>query len=148
MNKTILAVVVGLFVIGGVAVFAFINSDDKSQNMTAGTTHSDSENRSKQTASSPQPASDEVKEGKVNIDISNFEFKPSSIKVKKGSTVTWTNQDDTEHDVAPDSPSESFAGSELLAKGESYSYTFDAAGTYSYHCTPHPYMKASIEVVE
>ena len=37
---------------------------------------------------------------------------------------------------------------ELLAKVESYSWTFNTVGTYTYHCSPHPYMKGIVEVVE
>jgi plastocyanin len=43
--------------------------------------------------------------------------------------------------MSADAPS-----SELLAKGESYSFTFKKAGTYTYHCTPHPYMKGTVVV--
>lgn len=82
------------------------------------------------------------------VKISNFEFTPSKIKIKKGTIVTWTNDDAIRHDVKPDSETEEFKASELLSKGESYSVTFNTVGTYSYHCSPHPYMKGSVEVVE
>lgn len=70
------------------------------------------------------------------------------MNIKVGTTITWTNQDSARHDVAPDIESADFPASKLLAKGESYSHTFTKAGTYSYHCTPHPYMKASITVTD
>ncbi len=82
------------------------------------------------------------------VTIKNFNFVQSKIRIKKGTAVTWTNQDSARHDIMPDSPSENFKASQLLAKGESYSFTFNTAGTYSYYCSPHPYMKASVEVVE
>jgi plastocyanin len=33
-----------------------------------------------------------------------------------------------------------------LATGQSYSHTFDQPGTYTYHCTIHPFMKGTIVV--
>lgn len=82
------------------------------------------------------------------VKISNFEFLPSKIKVKKGTTVTWTNEDTIRHDVKPDRETEEFKASELLGKGESYAVTFNTAGIYNYFCSPHSYMKGTVEVVE
>jgi plastocyanin len=82
------------------------------------------------------------------IIIHNFAFKPKKITVKKGTTVKWINQDDASHDITPDNPSVDFKASELLAKGQTYSATFNTIGSYSYYCSPHPYMKAIVEVTE
>lgn len=82
------------------------------------------------------------------VTIKDFAFGPKNMTVKKGTKITWTNQDAAHHDVTPDKDSPDFVASKLLAKGESYSYTFEKAGTYAYHCSPHPYMKAVIEVTE
>lgn len=83
-----------------------------------------------------------------DITIRNYSFTPSKITVKKGTTVTWTNEDGVKHDIRPDSESEAFQGSELLDRGESYSFTFNEVGTFTYHCTPHSYMTGTVEVVE
>ena len=83
-----------------------------------------------------------------SVDIQDFSYQPEKIIIKKGTTVTWTNQDSARHDVTPDQPSADFEASELLAQGESYSFTFNTVGTYSYFCSPHPYMKGVVEVVE
>lgn len=82
------------------------------------------------------------------VDINNYKFGPGKLTVKKGTKVTWVNRDKDRHSIIPDKESDSFAGSSLLAKDEKYSITFDKAGIYEYHCGPHPYMKASIEVTE
>ncbi len=94
-----------------------------------------------------EPSSSQTKPNEVTIE--NFAFTPVTMKIKKGTTITWTNQDPAKHDVTSDidSPQKGL-GSQLLAKGESFSFTFDAVGTYKYHCSPHPYMKAMIEVTE
>lgn len=89
-----------------------------------------------------------VQEGNVSVSIKNHAYGSTSIKVKKGTTVTWKNEDSVEHDVTPDKPDEVFKQSELLGKGKSYSVTFTEAGIYTYYCTPHPYMKGTVEVVD
>lgn len=82
------------------------------------------------------------------IEISNFEFGPAKMVVKKGTKVTWKNNDGAKHNIAFDSGKLKGTEGELFGKGETYSYTFDEAGTYDYHCRPHPYMKATVEVQE
>lgn len=76
--------------------------------------------------------------------IRNFAFSPESIKVKVGTTVTWTNGDGTVHTITkddgdgPDSPS--------IAPGKSYSFTYTKKGTFAYHCSIHPDMTAKVTV--
>jgi amicyanin len=80
----------------------------------------------------------------TSIDISNFQFSPSTITINVGQTVTWTNKDSTPHTVTSDSGSE--LASSSLGTGQKYSHTFDTPGTYNYHCSPHPGMKAKVIV--
>lgn len=152
MNKTILGIIIAVFVVvAGLTVFTLGGGKDKTDQSSGSASHSSSSmnNMAEPSQSqNQQSASDEVLEGEVQVDISNFEYSPSSIKIKKGTVVIWTNQDDTKHDVAPDSEAGDFTGSDLLAKGQSYSFTFNSVGTFAYHCSPHPYMKAKVEVVE
>ena len=82
------------------------------------------------------------------VAIKNFSFGPNKLTVKKGTKITWTNMDDAHHDITPTSGATDFVASHLLAKGETYEFTFDTVGTYSYKCSPHPYMKGAIEVTE
>lgn len=111
---------------------------------------------SKKTNTMPMPHSDTSKSASTSSDkpmanevfIKGFAFGPAKMTIKKGTKVTWTNKDDAHHDISPDKASPDFTASELLSNGQSYSYTFNTAGSYSYHCTPHPYMKAVIEVTE
>lgn len=79
----------------------------------------------------------------VLVDIKGFAYSLVELKVKKGTTVTWTNQDSVRHNVAFDSGA---VKGPLLAKGETYSYTFDEIGTFAYHCSPHPNMRARVIV--
>jgi len=94
------------------------------------------------------PSSGVVTEAPVSstgfdITISNFAYGPVSLTVKVGTTVTWTNQDTVRHTVTSDND---LFDSGLFGKGETFSYTFAEAGIFSYHCTPHPYMKGTIIV--
>jgi plastocyanin len=79
----------------------------------------------------------------AKVTISGFAFGPASITVKTGQTVTWTNQDNAAHTVVADDNS---WASPNIAKGESYTHTFTSAGTFTYHCSIHPTMKATVVV--
>ena len=76
-----------------------------------------------------------------SVGISNFNYTPNSLTITKGTTVVWTNNDSAPHTVTADD--NSFT-SGTLNKGDTYSHTFNAAGTVNYHCTFHPIMKASV----
>lgn len=81
------------------------------------------------------------------IRIKDYKFVPDRITVKKGEKVVWVNEDLAKHTVTRDAGFSSGPESKLLAQGEKYEYTFDAVGITAYHCDPHPYMKATVEVV-
>lgn len=79
----------------------------------------------------------------INISAKDFMFSPTTVTVKVGSTVTWTNLDEEPHTVF--SATELFRSSALDTK-DSFSYKFDKAGTYHYSCTIHPRMVGTIVV--
>ena len=79
------------------------------------------------------------------VKIAKYAYGPSSLSVAQGDTVTWTNLDTVEHDVFVTNGPASFR-SPMLAKGESWSHTFSTAGSYSYICSVHPDMRASVTV--
>ena len=81
--------------------------------------------------------------GKEAVTIKNFAFAPPEIDVKVGQTVTWTNQDSTGHTVTADDGS---FDSKELPNGQTFSQTFSKAGTFSYHCSIHSQMKATVVV--
>lgn len=80
------------------------------------------------------------------VNIKDYMFGPSSIKVKVGTKVTWTNQDAVNHTITADNPGSDAPNSMDIGKGQSYSFTFKKAGSYTYHCFPHPYMHGTVEV--
>lgn len=147
MNKrtgVIIAGIIILLVVGGAAaVVVAPSNENKSDAKTSSTANSESHTKNTSEAES-STAEEAVSATKVTI--SNFSYAPATIKVKVGDTVTWTNNDNVRHDVMADTESSDAPSSELLSKGQSYSFTFNRAGTYTYHCTPHPYMKGTVIV--
>ena len=78
--------------------------------------------------------------------IRNFAFSPSTITVPNGESVTWVNCEATPglaHTATSDAGS---WRSGLLPPLTSYARTFDQAGSFPYHCEPHPGMKATVVV--
>ncbi len=77
--------------------------------------------------------------------IQNFAFAPASLTIAVGDTVIWTQKDSIGHTVTSDN--NTWPESPLLKQGETFKYTFTKAGTYTYHCRPHPNMTGTIIVV-
>ncbi len=119
MDKRLIAVavVVAIVVIAAVAILAMQNSPP------GGTNNSGTGN---------------------SVEIKDFAFNPGTLTVPLGTTVTWTNNDTAPHTVTFDNGP--FANSTTLALGQTYSVTFDQAGTFNYHCSIHPSMVAKIIV--
>ncbi len=76
-------------------------------------------------------------------------FEPASVTIAKGGSVTWTNTSTMPHSVTDDPAKASNKAdaqlpsgapawdSSLLQPSQTYSHTFDVAGTYKYFCVPH-----------
>jgi plastocyanin len=82
--------------------------------------------------------------GPGTVAIAEFLFGPEKITVKAGQTISWTNVDDSPHQVTLQGQTE--ARSPVLLKGQSTVFQFDQAGSYDYICGLHPGMKGKIEV--
>lgn len=83
------------------------------------------------------------------VTISDFAYGPEELTVKKGTTVTWVNEDPTQHNVVFDDESVGTVDdSKLISKGEKVTFTFNETGSFPYFCMPHPYMKATVKVTE
>lgn len=77
------------------------------------------------------------------IEIRSFAFNPPTINVPLGGSLTWTNRDPIPHTATAD---DGTFNSNPLSNGQSYSYTFDQAGSFAYVCVFHPYMKGTVVV--
>ncbi len=79
----------------------------------------------------------------AQVEIKDYAFRPATLTVPAGTTVTWTSHDDDPHTVTS---SEKVFASPGLDADETFSYTFSTPGTYTYYCTLHPHMTATIIV--
>jgi plastocyanin len=75
--------------------------------------------------------------------LGNRAFSPDEVMVAVGDTVTWTNTDTVSHTSTSDA---SGWDSGIVAPGAQFSRTFQAAGTFRYHCAIHPGMVGSVVV--
>ena len=79
----------------------------------------------------------------VSVDIKKFAFAPKEITVAVGTTITWTNHDETPHILL--AQDKSFA-SKAMDTDDHFSFTFTRPGDYSYFCTMHPFMTGIVHV--
>lgn len=103
------------------------------------------------TVAPPVPAADDLgaaaapesspAAGGSTVSIADFAFAPATLTVPVGTTVTWANQDGSNHFVTF-----ADATSDRLRKGATYTRTFAAPGTYPYECSMHPSMKGTVVV--
>ena len=77
----------------------------------------------------------------VAVRIDNFNFTPPTLVVTPGTTVTWTNADDSPHTVRE---KDGKFKSAALDTDDTFSKTFTAPGEYEYFCTIHPYMSGKV----
>lgn len=92
----------------------------------------------------PSGAQVGARSGPGDVAISGFSFGPAAIKVSAGQSVTWTNADDTPHQITLVGKPQR---SEVMLKGQSATLKFDEPGSMDYICGLHPGMKGRIEVV-
>jgi plastocyanin len=86
----------------------------------------------------------QAKKGPDSVAIGDFLFGPETLTVPKGTYVTWTNTDDSPHQVTVTS-----AGglrTPVMLQGQKQTLRFDSPGTVEYICGLHPNMKGKIEV--
>ena len=75
------------------------------------------------------------------MEMRDFEFFPAKVPVDAGTEVTWVNRDSAPHNAVADA-----FDSGTLNGGDSWSVALDQPGTYSYVCTFHPGMGATLTV--
>jgi plastocyanin len=78
------------------------------------------------------------------ITIDNFAFAPAEISIPVGSTMTWTNVQSARHTTTSDT---GVWDSDVMARDQSFAFTFDQAGDFAYHCDIHPEMLGVVHVV-
>lgn len=79
----------------------------------------------------------------AEVSITNSGFVPATISIRAGDQITWTNNDSVPHQVAADPhPAHDsivdFDSSIALQPGDSLSFFFETAGTFSLHDESNP----------
>lgn len=83
------------------------------------------------------------------VAIDDFAFRPETVTVPAGTTITWSNEDATSHTVTAgdeDAPDPDTFDLTVDARGQVVEFTFDEAGSYAYYCVLHPFMTGVVEV--
>lgn len=70
-------------------------------------------------------------------------YLPDVIRVKAGTTITWTNDDTIIHTVTDVGGT---FDSGIVQPNTSWNHTFDTKGQFQYFCTLHPWMKGEVIV--
>jgi plastocyanin len=83
--------------------------------------------------------------GPGDVTISDFGFHDAQVTVASGTTIEWTNADGFDHSVVATDGS---FHSDRLGEGESFTHTFDAAGTFEYVCGIHASMTGTVTVTD
>jgi amicyanin len=155
MKRTVFIItgIVSLLVVIGTVILLqkpeenTIPREDDNQEITQET-----EIQNQEEAEDPQPVEEESEEVVVveeednggatyQVFIESYSYSPTGVTIKAGDYVLWINRDNVDHNVAWSG----FTGP-LIKKGEQYQHKFEKAGTYSYFCTPHPYMTGTVFV--
>jgi plastocyanin len=79
----------------------------------------------------------------IPVKITATGFSPKNVTINQGDTVKWTNVDKVNHQLVANSGA--FA-SHILKPGDTYSFTFNAAGKYGYHDALKPSLAGTITV--
>lgn len=99
---------------------------------------------------SASPATSSAQLQTTSVKITSSGFVPTTVTIKAGDSVTWTNDDTSIHTVnsSPHPTHTDYAPLNLnqLKSGESKSLTFPQAGTYKYHNHLRPSLTGSVVV--
>ena len=77
------------------------------------------------------------------VKIYGSAYSPKSVTITAGDTIRWVNKDNANHQVYADNGA--FV-SAILKPNQSFSFTFKAAGTYTYKDELHPRIRGTIVV--
>ena len=84
--------------------------------------------------------------GSTIVVIRDLTFSPATVRVRPGTKVTWVNcgpPGDESHTSTSDTNA---WDSPLLQPGAVFTREFPAAGSFPYHCEPHPTMTGRVTV--
>jgi plastocyanin len=79
----------------------------------------------------------------ATVEITRFTFQPKEITVAPGTTIVWTNHDETPHTVTS---ADKVLASKAMDTDDIYQHTFNDEGDVAYFCTVHPFMTGIVHV--
>jgi plastocyanin len=96
------------------------------------------------TGITPNPGGGNTPTVTTSVAMRNTSFTPSAIQVSPGAVVTFTNQDNIDHNAT--FSSSSIGGTGNFATGSKTVTMPSAPGTYGYQCTLHAGMNGTVVV--
>jgi plastocyanin len=84
--------------------------------------------------------------GATLVAIRAFAFHPAEVRIKRGTRVAWVNCDAAGGDAHTSTSDAGAWDSPFLASGAAFARAFDATGSFTYHCEPHPAMRGTVVV--
>jgi plastocyanin len=90
-----------------------------------------------------------------DVSIVNFAFNPATVKIGLGSSAKWTNNAaTTSHTSSSDGFNDGLGttgvnlwhSGNMVGGGTTFTFTFQAAGSFPYHCSVHPSMHGTVNV--
>ncbi len=97
------------------------------------------------TADASPVAAEPVAATETAVSVLDYAFDAPMVEIPVGTTVTWSNDGGVIHTTTA---ADGSWDSGILSSGDSFSYTFEEAGTFEYVCTLHPTMIGTIVVTE
>jgi plastocyanin len=73
-------------------------------------------------------------------------YSPDDVSLKVGTKIVWTNTGAVAHTVTADDGTSFDSGS--IDPKAAFTFTPTAVGMFAYHCTFHPWMKATLVVTQ
>ena len=148
VGVSIVAIVLASVIVGGVIIVGqVLENNPNIRNEIGQWVGRGSEQDSQERSSSSSLSLPITEEGKVVSIVANSgsnSYNPNPIEIKVGETVTWINNNSSPHTVT--SSNDSTFDSDVLRRGETFSFTFDKEGEYPYFCTLHPSMTGTAVV--
>jgi plastocyanin len=80
----------------------------------------------------------------TRVNIHNYCFGPTILRVRAGDTVTWVNRDTFPHTIL--GANGAWGGYDKLGRGKEVSFRFVSSGVYPYVCTYHVGMVGAVVV--
>jgi plastocyanin len=131
-----IAIVIASFIIAGAIVTAQVLSGNLNINDTAGEGFGNSRQE-------PVPITGNGTTVRIVDDDGSNSYSPNPIEVDVGQTITWVNDDFVIHTATS---ADGIFDSNIMQRGQTFSYTFDTLGEYPYYCDLHPNMVGTVRV--